>query len=165
MLTEPRHPFVTNPICHKNCCKRVVTKHSFVDSITSSAAAMLASHPLLAPPCAHKPSLPLLAAHALQAARRRRHQARTAVAAGSTAAEGSSGGGSRPSTSVSRSALSTCRRCKQPFSAEDNHDGACHYHTALFSGGELSKAHVSALRGFVLLVKTCTFVFYTKNNV
>ncbi|KAL4530828.1 hypothetical protein Ndes2526B_g09192 [Nannochloris sp. 'desiccata'] len=34
----------------------------------------------------------------------------------------------------------TCRKCKQPFNPATNNDRACQYHSAIFTGGEISKA-------------------------
>ncbi|GIL56930.1 hypothetical protein Vafri_12217 [Volvox africanus] len=34
----------------------------------------------------------------------------------------------------------TCRRCKQRFAAENNHQEACRYHSEGWTGGELAKA-------------------------
>ncbi|GFR51350.1 hypothetical protein Agub_g13773 [Astrephomene gubernaculifera] len=34
----------------------------------------------------------------------------------------------------------TCQRCKQRFAAEQNHSGACRYHSEDWTGGELAKA-------------------------
>ena len=39
-----------------------------------------------------------------------------------------------------RKQTTTCRRCKQQFVKEDNHAQACQFHTAIFTGGEISKA-------------------------
>ena len=36
----------------------------------------------------------------------------------------------------------TCRRCKQQFDPAENHSGACNYHSALWTGGEISKVGV-----------------------
>ena len=55
-----------------------------------------------------------------------------------------------------RPQLRTCRRCKQQFDPSDNPPSACRYHSALWTGGELSKAcarasHAWAARAYDLL--------------
>ncbi|KAI7839146.1 hypothetical protein COHA_007149 [Chlorella ohadii] len=37
--------------------------------------------------------------------------------------------------------LRTCRRCKQQFDPATNTPGSCRYHSALWTGGEISKAY------------------------
>lgn len=71
---------------------------------------------------------------AMQAAR----QPATSVAA---AAVGS-GGGAEPAAPQlqQRQGLRTCRRCKQQFEPATNGPSSCRYHSALWTGGEISKA-------------------------
>lgn len=47
---------------------------------------------------------------------------------------------SRTAAAAAQQQLLTCRRCRERFEAGANSRGACRYHPALFTGGEVAKA-------------------------
>lgn len=82
------------------------------------------------------------AAAALRRLRRRQRRSRCASGSGGGAADAAAAADAGAAEAAAAGgALCTCRRCKQSFRAAANGPRACRFHPALFSGGEVAKAH------------------------
>lgn len=90
------------------------------------------------------------------------------------AAAAGRGGGSEPAAPQAQQpqGLRTCRRCKQQFDPAVNGPTSCRYHSALWTGGEISKAscvplndhHAVRFRGHPL-ARPCSPPVHTKPSL